>query len=129
MRPFEPLKHKRIKQGVENMIHIHLHKEYVSKMGVVTHIPINLDGWKFKMYVHRHVEYCVEQLLFKTVGYVPNPEDGTVYFITTACKNDLDPGMYWYTVEYETPDGKVHKTHSAKYEIVKSFNPYFSIYK
>lgn len=125
----KPLEHRRVKKAVEDKFSMKIDTERVSKLGIVTINPVDLTGWKFRMFVHKHVEYCPEQTLFKTVGYVPDPENGIVFFLTAACKTDLDPGMYWYCVEYETPNGKMYRTESAKYEIVKSFNDYFSIYK
>ena len=49
--------------------------------------------------------------------------------MTGGCKIDIPAGMYWYSVKYETPNGKTYWTRSAKYEIVESLNEYFSIYK
>lgn len=125
----KPLQHRRVKKGTDDKYSIRIDKEYVSNMGIVDIIPIDLTDWKFRMYVHEHVEYCPQNEIFKTVGYVPNPETGVVYFLTCGCKVDIPPGTYWYTIEYESPNGKVQRTESAKYEVVVSFNDYFSIYK
>ena len=125
----KPLQHRKVKKGEDNSFSIKFDKEFVSPMGIVDLVPIDLTDWKFKMYVHKHVEYCKEGEIFKTVGYIPNPENGIVFFLTCGCKVDITPGMYWYSVEYETPNGKKYMTQSAKYEVVRSLNDYFSIYK
>lgn len=125
----KPLQHRRVKKATDDRFSITMDREYVSRMGIVDIEPVDLTGWVFKMHVHKHVEYCEEQEIFKTVGYIPNPESGTVFFLTCACKVDIDPGMYWYSVEYTTPNGKTYMSESAKYEVVLSFNDYFSIYK
>lgn len=124
-----PLHHKKVKKGVTDSFSIKLDKEHVSPMGIVDLEPIDITGWKFWMYVHRHTDYCCQNEMFKVVGYVPNPESGVVYFTTMGCKVDIPVGMYFYSIKYETPNGKTHITRSAKYEVVESFNDYFSIYK
>ena len=101
-----PLEHRRVKKAENDSYSFKIDVETISKLGIVTRTPVDLTDWKFRMYVHKHVEYCPEQLVFKTVGYAPNPENGIVFFLTPACKTDIKPGMYWYTVEYETPNGK-----------------------
>lgn len=125
----KPLQHRRVKKAAGDKYFIKLDREYVSPTGIVDIFPTDLTGWKFRMYVHKHVEYCPQNEVFKTVGYVPNPESGIVFFLTCGCKVDIPPGMYWYSIEYETPNGKKHMTKSAKYEVVLSLNDYFSIYK
>lgn len=124
-----PLEHRRVKKAENDSYSFKIDVETVSKLGIVTCTPVDLTDWKFRMYVHKHVEYCPEQLVFKTVGYVPDPENGIIFFLTPACKTDIKPGMYWYSIEYETQNGKKYRTESAKYEVVLSLNPYFSIYK
>lgn len=125
----KPLQHKRVKQGVDNSFSIKVEREEVSTMGIVDLYPIDLTGWKFWMYVHKHTDYCPENEVCKVVGFVPRPEDGVIIFVTCGCKIDVPCGMYWYTIKYESPNGKVYKTQSAKYEIVPSLHDYFSIYK
>lgn len=125
----KPIKHRRVKKAEPDEFSIKLDEEYVSKIGIVDTVPIDLTGWKFRMLVHKHVEYCAENEIFRTVGYVPNPETGMVFFMTLPCKTDIKPGVYWYSIEYENPNGKKYRTESAKYEVVVSFNDYFSIYK
>ena len=124
-----PLEHRRVKKAENDSYSFKIDVETISKLGIVTRTPVDLTDWNSRMYVHKHVEYCPDQLVFKTVGYAPNPENGIVFFLTPACKTDIKPGTYWYTVEYETPNGKKYRTESAKYEVVLSLNPYFSIYK
>ena len=124
-----PLHHKKVKKGQTDFYSIKVDREFVSPMGVVDLEPVDLTGWKFWMYVHKHVEYCCQNEVCKVVGFVPSPEDGIIYFTTLGCKIDVPPGMYWYSIKYESPNGKTFMTKSAKYEIVESFNDYFSIYK
>ena len=125
----KPLQHRKVKKGADDNFSIKLDREYVSSMGVIDLEPVDLTDWKFWMYIHKHVEYCPENEICKVVGYVPDAENGIVFFLTGGCKIDVPAGMYWYSVKYETPNGKTYWTHSAKYEIVESLNEYFSIYK
>lgn len=125
----KPLQHRKVKKGADDNFSIKLDREYVSSMGVIDLEPVDLTDWKFWMYIHKYVEYCPENEICKVVGYVPDAENGIVFFLTGGCKIDVPAGMYWYSVKYETPNGKTYWTRSAKYEIVESLNEYFSIYK
>ena len=125
----KPLQHRKVKKGTDDNFSIKLDREFVSPMGVIDLEAVDLTDWKFWMYIHKHVEYCPGSEICKVVGYVPQPENGIVFFLTGGCKIDVPPGMYWYSVKYETPNGKTYRTQSAKYEIVESLNDYFSIYK
>lgn len=81
------------------------------------------------MYVHKHVDFNCDDVVFAVEGEIPEGEAGIVYFIIPAELTDLPPRTYWYSMGVTRPYGEETLTLSAKYIITRSLNTYFSIYE
>lgn len=120
--------HRKVQSGRTDTFTITMEKDYESPIGIVEPIPIDLTGWTFTLFLHRNVEYRIEDLIYRAEGVISNPSRGKVSFTIPAEITDRKPNTYWYTIQYTKPSGKTYQPSSSKYVIVKSLSDYFDIY-
>ncbi len=123
------LNNRKVKQGYSDKFLLTFDKESISKNGLIFREPMDITGWNFELYFHKGVELRCENILFGLKGDVLDGKTGKVYFKIPDYETRRKPGTYWYTLQITKPNNTVTRSESAKFIIVESLNPYFSIYK
>lgn len=123
-----PLANRKVHVGYEDRFSLTFDKEVI-RSGYVFQEPMDVTGWNFELYVHEDIEMQCSNILFGVKGDVLDGKSGKAYFIVPAHETCRKPGHYWYTIQVTRPNGTITRTNSAKYDIVQSLNPYFSIFK
>lgn len=122
------LNHRIVKQGYSDKFSLKFGKEVVSACGLIFREPIDITGWNFELFFHKNVEMSCKDILFGLKGDVLDGKTGKVYFKIPDHETRMKPGTYWYTLQITKPNKTVTRSESAKFIIVESLNPYFSIY-
>ena len=122
------LNHRKVKRGYSDKFSLTFDREHVTKSGLVMREPMDITDWSFELYFHKGVEMTCDGVLFGLKGDVLDGTTGKVYFEISGERTDRAPGTYWYTLQIKKPNGKITRSESAKFIIVESLNPYFSIY-
>ena len=120
---------RKVLKGNGDKFSVSFDNEEITMGGLVFSEPVDISGWKFRLYVHKHVDFSCDDVLFSVEGDVPEGEAGIVYFIVPDEYTDLPPKTYWYSVGITKPYGEETVTLSSKYIIARSLNNYFSIYE
>lgn len=122
------LNHRKVKQGYSDKFSLTFDKETITEGGLIFREPMDITNWNFELFFHKGVEMRCENVLFGLKGDVLDGKTGKVYFKISDTKTNMKPGTYWYTLQITKPNKTVTRSESAKFIIVESLNPYFSIY-
>ena len=119
---------RKVKRGAGDKFKYKFEFKHISAMNVVHRHTINITGWEFTLFVHEKPVYKAPQCIFSLKGQIMDEVNGTVLFDIPNCLTDVNANTYWYSIYFKKPTGHEGWLDGAKYIIVDTLNPYFSIY-